>query len=61
MLGGLQIRAMHKELVETGKIREIDFHDAILQQNSIPIEMIRARFTQQNLTPDFKTNWRFAD
>ncbi len=61
MLGGLQIRAMHKELVESGKVTEIDFHDAILQQNSIPIELIRARFTNQKLTPKFKTSWRFAD
>jgi uncharacterized protein (DUF885 family) len=61
MLGGLQIRAMYRELVETGKIPERDFHDAILQQNSIPIEMIRARFTQQALTPEFKSSWRFAD
>ena len=61
MLGGLQIRAMHKELVESGKVVEKDFHDAILQQNSIPIELIRARFTKQELTPDFKTSWRFAD
>ena len=61
MLGGLQIRAMYKELVETGKIPERDFHDAILQQNSIPIEMIRARFKNQKLSPDFKSSWRFAD
>lgn len=61
MLGGLQIRAMHKELVQSGKVQEKDFHDAILQQNSIPIELIRARFTNQDLTPDFKTTWRFAD
>ena len=61
MLGGLQIRAMHKELVESGKVVEKDFHDAILQQNSIPIELIRARFTKLELTPDFKTSWRFAD
>ena len=61
MLGGLQIRAMYKELVESGKVEEKDFHDAILQQNSIPIELIRARFTKQELTPDFETTWRFAD
>jgi len=61
MLGGLQIRAMHQELVESGKVEEKDFHDAILQQNSIPIELIRARFTNQELTPDFKTKWRFAE
>lgn len=61
MLGGLQIRAMHEELVGSGKIPEVDFHDMILQQNSIPIEMIRARLSKQKLTPDFKTKWRFAD
>jgi uncharacterized protein (DUF885 family) len=61
MLGGLQIRAMYKELVESGTIVEKDFHDAILQQNSIPIELIRARFKKQELTPDFETSWRFAD
>ena len=61
MLGGLQIRAMYKELVESGKVVEKDFHDAILQQNSIPIELIRARFTKLELTPDFETQWRFAD
>jgi uncharacterized protein (DUF885 family) len=61
MLGGLQIRAMYKELVESGKVAEIDFHDSILHQNSIPIELIRARLTNQKLTPDFKTSWRFAE
>ncbi|MCA9200289.1 MAG: DUF885 family protein, partial [Planctomycetales bacterium] len=61
MLGGLQIRAMHKELVQGGKMTNRDFHDAILQQNSIPIEMIRAKLTNQNLTPDFQSQWRFAD
>ncbi len=61
MLGGVQIRAMYRELVETGRMPEKDFHDAILQQNSIPIEMIRARLKDQTLTPDFKTCWRFAD
>lgn len=61
MLGGLQIRSLHEELVQSGRMPERDFHDAILQQNSIPIEMLRARLTNQNLTPDFKSSWRFAD
>ena len=59
MLGGLQIRALHKELVESGKMTSRDFHDAILRENSIPIEMIRASLTGQTLTPEFKTSWRF--
>ena len=61
MLGGLQIRRLHEELVKSGKMSERDFHDAILEQNSIPIELIRARLTNQALTPEFKSNWRFAD
>ena len=35
------------------------FHDGILQQGPIPIEMIRAAFTGQRLTSDFTTNWKF--
>ena len=37
------------------------FHDAVLQENSIPIEMVRASLTKQPLTRDYKTNWRFDD
>ena len=59
MLGGLQIRALRKELVETGKMTDRGFHDAILRENAIPIEMIRAGLTQQPLTKDYKTAWKF--
>src|SRR5204863_2940936 len=41
MLGGLQLRSLHKELVESGKMTDKAFHDAVLQQNSIPIALIR--------------------
>ncbi len=61
MLGGLQIRAMHDELVVNGSMSERDFHDAILQQNPIPIEMIKTRFDNQTPHPEFKSSWRFAD
>jgi uncharacterized protein (DUF885 family) len=59
MLGGLQIRALHQELVASGKMTARDFHDAILRENSIPIELIRASLTGQALTKDFQTSWRF--
>ncbi len=61
MLGGLQIRAMYRELVESGKMTPRAFHDAILRENAVPIEMIRAGLTRQELTPDFTPRWRFAD
>ncbi|MCH8273327.1 MAG: DUF885 domain-containing protein [Armatimonadetes bacterium] len=59
MLGGLQLRALHKELVGSGKMTNREFHDAVLKENSIPVEMIRASLTQQELTRDFRTIWKF--
>ena len=60
MLGGLQLRALHTELVQSGELTNRQFHDAVLQQNSIPIEMIRGALTKEQLTPDYKSQWRFA-
>ncbi|TDJ54575.1 MAG: DUF885 domain-containing protein [Planctomycetota bacterium] len=59
MLGGLQIRAMHRELVDSGTMTNRQFHDAVLRNNSIPIEMVRAAITDQPLTRDFESSWRF--
>lgn len=59
LLGGLQIRALRKELVDSGKMTDRVFHDAVLQENSIPIEMVRASLTKQNLTRDFNSSWKF--
>jgi len=61
MLGGLQLRALHKELVGSGKMTNRAFHDAVLKENSIPIEMVRADLTGQELGRDFRSNWRFYD
>src|SRR5204862_2273336 len=47
LLGGMQLRSLHKELVESGKMTNRAFHDAVLQENSIPIEMVRASLTGQ--------------
>jgi len=59
LIGGLQIRQLHRDLVGTGKMTNRDFHDAILQQNRIPIELMRAALTNQKLTPETKSTWRF--
>ena len=60
MLGGLQFRALHKELVQSGKMSNIAFHDRILRENCMPVEMVRALLTNQPLTEDFSTKWKFA-
>ncbi len=59
MVGGLQFYALKKELVDTKKMSLKQYHDAILRENRMPIEMLRALLTNQPLTRDFKTNWQF--
>ena len=61
MLGGLQMRALHRELVSSGKMTNRAFHDAILQENRVPVEMIRASLTKQKLGRDFRSSWRFYE
>ena len=59
LIGGLQQYAMHKELVDSGKMTNREFNDALLKENRIPIELLRAAITKQKLTRDFVTRWRF--
>jgi uncharacterized protein (DUF885 family) len=59
LLGGLQIYSLHKELVDSGKMTNRTFHDSILKENRIPIEMVRAILTKQKLTRDYTSNWKF--
>ncbi|MBI1807143.1 MAG: DUF885 family protein [Ignavibacteria bacterium] len=59
MLGALQFRSLHHDLVETGKMTNRAFHDAILKENNIPVEMVRAGLTNQKLDHDFSSHWKF--
>jgi hypothetical protein len=61
MLGGLQLRALYRELVESKKMTVREYHDAILQGGPMPIAMVRARLAQTPLTRDGAAPWRFAD
>jgi hypothetical protein len=61
MLGGLQMRALHGELVRTGKMTNKQFHDAIMEGGPMPMTMVRARLTNQPLQRTGATPWRFAD
>ncbi len=59
MTGAFQFYALKKELVDSGKMTYKQYHDAVLQENSMPVEMLRAILTNQKLTKDFKTSWKF--
>jgi len=60
LLGGLQIRALYRELVDSGRMTPTAFHDAVLIGGYMPIELVRARLTGQTLSRDTRTSWRFA-
>lgn len=59
MTGAFQFYALKKELVDSGKMTYKQYHDAVMRENSMPVEMVRAILINQPLTRDFKTNWKF--
>jgi uncharacterized protein (DUF885 family) len=59
LMGALQFRALHKELVGSGKITDRDFHDTVLHEGIIPIALLRAYLEHQKLTRDFVPQWKF--
>lgn len=60
MLGGMQFHALFDELVESGEMSAVEYHDAVLRGGRMPVEMVRALLTGQELTRDFRSTWRFA-
>lgn len=63
MIGGLQIRALYKELVDGagggGQMTPRQFHDAVLHQNSIPNAMVRAALLKLPLEGKDAPEWTF--
>jgi hypothetical protein len=60
LIGGLQMRALHREAVESGRMTEEAFHELVLRQGSIPIDLIRARVLEMRVD-GAPPAWRFAD
>jgi uncharacterized protein (DUF885 family) len=61
MLGALQFRALRHELVDSGKMTDRQYNDAILEENMMPVPVLRALLTGEKFTPDWKSHWRFLD
>ncbi|MBI5707980.1 MAG: DUF885 family protein [Armatimonadetes bacterium] len=61
MLGGLQFRALHRQLVDSKKMTDRQFHDTILQSGAMPVAMLRAILTNADVKRDFNPGWRFYD
>lgn len=61
MVGGLQFYNLKKQLVDAGKMTEKEFHDTIMKNNAMPVEMVRAILTNETLTKKRKSQWRFLE
>lgn len=61
LLGGMQLKSLHDTMVGTGpgKMTNRQFNDAVLKENRIPVELIRASLTKQRLTRDYASTWKF--
>jgi uncharacterized protein (DUF885 family) len=59
LMGALQFRAMHHEMVDSGKMSNRDFHDAILHENSMPIELLRADIEDLKIDKNYTTKWAY--
>jgi hypothetical protein len=59
LIGGLQFYALEREMVEGGKMSLKEYHDKVMQENNIPVEMVRAILTNQDVSLNYQTNWRF--
>ena len=59
MIGGLQFRALQRELVGSGRMTERAFHDGVLQGGIMPVELVRARLMGTRLPKDWRPAWRF--
>jgi hypothetical protein len=59
MVGGMQLYALHDELVGEGGWSEMAFNEAVLRQNSIAPDLIRAYLRGDKLTRDQPVDWRF--
>ncbi|EME81317.1 uncharacterized protein MYCFIDRAFT_58864 [Pseudocercospora fijiensis CIRAD86] len=61
MLGALQLYALRKEIVDAGEMTEKQFHDRVMKENNMPIELLRALLKGGKLEVRQKPSWKFYD
>jgi hypothetical protein len=55
----MRVKALHHELVESGKMSNNEFHQRILRQNNMPVEMVRALLEDIPLKRNYHPHWKF--
>ncbi|KAJ8110931.1 hypothetical protein OPT61_g6352 [Boeremia exigua] len=64
LLGAFQFQRLRRELVDNPggpRWKEKSFHDAVMRENNVPIEILRAMFKGKMFSADMKAQWRFKD
>jgi hypothetical protein len=59
MLGALQFYALHKELVDSKRMTNRAFHDAIYHEGNMPVEMVRLAINGQKVARNYQSSWKF--
>ncbi len=59
MMGGLQFYALRNEMLEKGWT-EKQFHDRVMHEGRIPVELLRALLQDLPLNKNYKTKWKFS-
>ncbi|MFI1773481.1 DUF885 family protein [Thalassobellus citreus] len=59
MTGGLQFFALRNEMLAKGWT-EKQFHDRVMQENMMPVELLRSLLQDLPLKKNYKTNWKFS-
>ncbi|MFC1783228.1 DUF885 family protein, partial [Planctomycetota bacterium] len=59
LLGAVQLRILHKEVVESGKMNAKEFHDTVIQSGGMPFTLVRLLVNGENLNPDMNLDWKF--
>lgn len=59
LIGGLQVHALYREMVASGRMTDRQFHDAVMQENCMPIPLLRDLLTERPFTRELTPEWRF--
>jgi hypothetical protein len=46
-------------MVGSGKMTDREFHDAVLQGGSMPVEMVRVRVRKESIPRSYAPRWKF--
>ena len=59
LVGGLQLLRIKEEMVDQGLMSYREFHERVIRENYLPMELLRAILKGDRLPQDYETNWKF--